>query len=150
MSKQQEKYMALASHYATFSEMRSRHGSVIVLYGAIVACGYNHERTSFRDKWGHPISCHAEMSALREAIKKLKLDPVKDRTTFTRMRVYVARRSADDGYMDSKPCLHCYSKLKEFGIKRIMYSGMDCFKTMDTRTPQFCEPSSGYKIHTLL
>jgi len=144
MSKQDEKYMALASHYATLSVMRSRHGSVIVLHGSIIAYGYNHDRNYFRDKLGHPSSCHAEMSALRNAIRKLKLDPIKDRTTFRRMRLYVARRSAEDGYVESKPCFHCYSKLKEMGVKRIMYSGSDCFCRMDTRVPQSCLPSSGY------
>jgi len=144
MSKQDEKYMALASHYATLSDMRSRHGSVIVLHGSIVSWGYNHERNCFRDKLGHPISCHAEMSALREAIRKLKLDPVKDLSTFRRMRLYVARRSAQGEYVDSKPCLQCYSKLKEMGVKRIMYSGSGSFNKMDTRSPQSCLPSSGY------
>jgi len=100
MSKQTEKYMALASHYATLSDMRSRHGSVIVLHGSIIAWGYNHERNYSRDKLiGHPMSCHAEMSALRDAIRKLKLDPHKDRATFKRMHLYVARRSAQNGYL---------------------------------------------------
>jgi deoxycytidylate deaminase len=145
MSKKDEQYMALASHYATLSDMRSRHGSVIVLHGSIIAWGYNHERNYSRDKIiGHPISCHAEMSALRDAIKKLKLDPVKDRATFKRMHFYIARRSAEDGYVESKPCSQCYSKLKEMGVKRIMYSGRDSFYTMDVRMPQKCFPSSGY------
>jgi deoxycytidylate deaminase len=146
MSKKDEKYMALASHYATYSDMRSHHGTVVVLHGSIIAWGYNHERNYYRDKISdHPISCHAEMCALRDAIKKLKLDPVKDRATFQRMRFYVARRSGDD-YMDSKPCSQCYSKLKEIGVKRIMYSGRDTFCTMDVREPQLCIPSSGYKF----
>jgi deoxycytidylate deaminase len=144
MSKQDEKYMALASHYATLSAMRSRHGSVIVLHGSIIAWGYNHERNYSRDKLiDHPVSCHAEMSALRDAIKKLKLDPIRDRSTFKRMHFYVARRSAEDGYVESKPCLHCYSKLKGIGVKRIMYSGANAFYTMDVRVPQECVPSSG-------
>jgi deoxycytidylate deaminase len=146
MSKQDEKYMALASHYATFSDMRSRHGTVVVLHGSIIAWGYNHERNCFRDKLGHPISCHAEMSALRDAIRKLKLDPVKDKNVFKRMHFYVARRSAEDEYVESKPCSHCYSTLKDMGVKRIMYSGSDCFCRMDTRIPQSCVHSSGYKI----
>jgi deoxycytidylate deaminase len=145
MSKQDEKYMALASHYATLSDMRSRHGTVIVLHGSIIGWGYNHLRNYSRDKIiEHPISCHAEISALRDAIKRLKLDPAKDRATFRRMHFYVARRSAEDGYVDSKPCSQCYSKLKEMGVKRIMYSGRDTFCTMDMQTPQKCEPSSGY------
>ena len=146
MSKQEEKYMALASHYATLSDMRSRHGSVIVLHGSIIAWGYNHERNCFRDKRGHPISCHAEMSALRDAIRKLKLDPIRDRPTFTRMRLYVARRSAENGYVDSKPCAHCYHQLRSVGVKHIMYSGIEAFYKMDTRVPQLCIPSSGYKM----
>ena len=146
MSKQDEKYMALALHYATFSDMKSRHGSVVVLHGTIIAWGYNHERNCFRDKLGYNISCHAEMSALRDAIRKLKLDPVKDRSTFKRMRFYVARRSAEDGYVNSKPCLQCFSSLRDMGVKRIIYSDRDCFCTMDTRIPQCCVPSSGYKM----
>ncbi len=147
MSKQDEKYMALASHYASLSAMRSRHGSVIVLHGSIVAWGYNHDRNYYKDKRiGHPMSCHAEMSALRDAIRKLKLDPQKDRSVFKRMHVYVARRSHQDGFMDSKPCMHCYTSLKEMGVSRIMYSGNDSFYTMDARFPQPCTPSSGYQF----
>lgn len=148
MSKEDEKYMALASHYATFSRMRTRHGSVIVLHGSVIAWGYNREHTCIHDRLGNPISCHAEMSALRDAIQKLKLKlyHVKDRTVFSKMRIYVARRSAEDTYAESKPCLHCYHQLKDLGVKRIMYSGINCFCIMDTRNPQSCVPSSGYKI----
>lgn len=138
--------MALASHYATLSKMRTHHGSVIVLHGSVIAWGYNREHTCVHDRLGNPISCHAEMSALRVAIQKLKLDHVKDRTVFSKMRVYIARRSAEDSYVESKPCFHCYHQLKDFGIKRIMYSGVDGFYRMDTRSPQTCVPSSGYKI----
>jgi deoxycytidylate deaminase len=147
MSKQDEKYMALASHYATLSDMRSRHGSVIVLHGSIIGWGYNQPRNYSRDKLiEHPASCHAEISALRNVIKRLKLDPVKDRSTFKKMHIYIARRSAENGYVDSKPCSHCYATLTDIGVKRIMYSGRDTFCTMDIRIPQLCMPSSGYQF----
>jgi len=147
MSKRDEKYMALASHYATLSEMKSRHGSVIVLHGSIIAWGFNHERNYSKDKIiDHPLSCHAEISALRDAIRKLKLDPHKDRSTFKRMHLYVARRSSHNEYMESKPCVHCYHTLKDIGVTRIMYSDKnESFCTMDVRIPQVCRPSAGYQ-----
>ena len=144
MSKQDEKYMALASHYATLSEMRTHHGSVIVLHGTVIGWGYNHSRNYSRDKLiEHPISCHAEISALRNVVKRLKLDPVKDRSTFKKMRVYIARRSIDNDYIDSKPCSHCYHTLTDMGVKHIIYSCVDSFCTMGPNSPT-C-PSSGYK-----
>jgi len=145
MSKQDEKYMALASHYASLSNMRTHHGSVIVLHGSVIGTGFNHTRNYSRDHLiEHPISCHAEISALRTVVKRLKLDPLKDRSTFKKMRVYIARRSAEDEYIESKPCTQCFDTLTELGVKHIMYSGIDSFCTMDIRN-QDCRPSSGYK-----
>jgi len=143
MSKQDEKYMALASHYATLSEMRSHHGSVIVLHGAVMGWGYNHTRNYSRDKLiDHPMSCHAEISALRNIVKRLKLDPVKDRHIFRKMHVYIARRGLNDVYIDSKPCSQCFDTLTDLGVKHIMYSGINTFCNTDVRD---CRPSSGYK-----
>lgn len=145
MSKQDEKYMALATHYASLSNMRTHHGSVIVLHGSVMGTGFNHTRNYSRDKLiEHPISCHAEISALRNVVKRLKLDTLKDRSTFKKMRVYIARRSVDGEYIESKPCSHCYHTLTELGVKHIIYSGVDSFCTMDIHRAQ-CTPSSGYK-----
>lgn len=38
--------------------------------------------------------------------------------------IYVARhKPSNDTFSDSKPCCHCLKMLKEFGIRKIVYTG---------------------------
>jgi len=41
------------------------------------------------------------------------------------MVLYVARHASLNGHSDSRPCYHCYQKIKEFGIKKIVYTTRD-------------------------
>ena len=70
LSKQEEKFVANASYYASLSPMQNRHGCIVVVNGQEVSSGYNNYRNYSRDKMiSGCLSCHAEISAVRNAIK---------------------------------------------------------------------------------
>jgi len=51
-----------------------RHGCVAVLNGRIIGRGYNHHRSHSNDGFVHNcVTCHAEMSALRQAYHHFNL-----------------------------------------------------------------------------
>ena len=51
------------------STMLMKHGCVVADGRKILACGHNHYRTQFGDKFiGESCSCHAEMDAIRRAL----------------------------------------------------------------------------------
>lgn len=53
------------------STMLMKHGCVVVENNSIIGTGHNSYRTRFGDKFmKESCSCHAEMHALREAMKK--------------------------------------------------------------------------------
>lgn len=63
-------YINNALDASTKSNMLMRHGCVVVENNKIVGIGYNSYRTRFGDRFvKDSCSCHAEMHALREAIK---------------------------------------------------------------------------------
>ena len=41
---------------------------------------------------------------------------------FKKVTIYVVRLGNDDEIRESAPCINCSNKLKEFNIKRIVYS----------------------------
>ena len=47
--------------------------------------------------------------------------------------VYIVRISAAKEFRDSAPCLDCYRKMKELGVKRIIYSVNDGIIKMNLR-----------------
>ena len=143
MSKKDEQRMALASYYASLSNMRCHHGCVIILNGHVVAHGYN-TRNNLPDKIMNELSCHAEMNALKNALRRLRLKPHRDKTTIHKMKVYVARINNNGNYLESKPCLQCYLTLKNVGIIDVIYSNPYCFRKMDIRNTHDCTPSSGF------
>jgi deoxycytidylate deaminase len=149
ISKKDEKFLAMASHYASKSTMNSRHGCIVVLNGVVVANGFNHLRNYSSDKMlNQCYSCHAEIAAVRNAMKFTKIkqhDEHRQNSLLKRMTLYVVRLNNDDEFLDSKPCIHCYSTLKEIGVKNIIYSdGISCSMINFKNDPP-CKISTGYK-----
>lgn len=108
------RYMNIASSEAHKSLVTYRHGCVAVVSGKIVARGFNNYRTYSRDGMiQNTCSCHAEISVLRKCIKQ----NIKKKIT-----LYIARISASDTLSASQPCIDCYNTMKQFDIKRIVYS----------------------------
>ena len=148
LSNKEDKFVAKASQYAQESTMYSRHSCVVVLNGVEIASGYNNIRTYSKDGFiNECYSCHAEISALRNAVKRSKLLPYerKHRSFMKRICMYVVRIDSNNQYVDSQPCQQCSIKLKRWGVRRVIYSDGTSF----TRT-NFSEineqSSSGYKF----
>ena len=140
----------MASHYATKSTMNSRHGCIVVLNGSIIGNGFNQLRNYSSDKMlNHCYSCHAEIAAVRNAMKFTKIrkyDEERQNSILKRMTLYVVRMNNEDVFLDSKPCNHCYCRLKEIGIRNIIYSDGNSFSTIDFRDETKCKVSTGYKF----
>lgn len=149
ISKKEEKFIAIASHYASKSTMNSRHGCIVVLNGNVIGNGFNHLRNYSSDKMmNHCYSCHAEIAAVRNAIKFTKIrqyDEERQNSLLKRMTLYVVRVNNDDEFLDSKPCNHCYCQLKEIGIRNIIYSDGLSFSEIDFRNEIKCKVSTGHK-----
>ena len=41
------------------------------------------------------------------------------------MKLYIVRLNRDNELKDSRPCVNCYHKIKELGIKKVIYSTED-------------------------
>lgn len=146
LSKQEEKYIANASHYATLSPMANHHGCIVVVNGQEVGRGYNNYRNYSRDKIiSDCLSCHAEISAVRNAIK-MEHNKRKQEAMLKKMKLYVVRLNDRGQYMDSKPCHNCYCRLRDLGVRNVIYSTSDDFITMDLRRHRYdANVSTGYR-----
>jgi tRNA(Arg) A34 adenosine deaminase TadA len=141
LSRQEEKFIASASYYATLSPMNNHHGCIVVLNGQEIGAGYNNYRNYSRDKIiSDCLSCHAEISAVRNAIKA---EPNQRR--IKKMKVYVVRLSDQGKYLDSKPCYNCHCRMHSLGIRNVIYSTGDDFVSMDLRRHRSGNVSTGYR-----
>lgn len=148
LSKQEEKFIAYASHYATLSPMQNHHGCVVVVNGQTVGSGYNNYRNYSRDKIiSGCLSCHAEISAVRNAIKMEHCKRKQD-AMLKKMKVYVVRLNEQGKYMDSKPCRDCHCRLSSLGVRSVVYSTCDDFICMDLRRHRYnnTNVSTGYRF----
>lgn len=114
MSKKQEAFLSVARYLATKSDLRHKHGAVVVKGGRVLGMGYNKRRNDPRNlnpgRHRYDSGCHAEMSALKGVA-----DP-------RGSVIFVARvnRMGDDRL--SKPCEICAAELKRLGIKKVIYT----------------------------
>ena len=149
LSKQDEKFIAGASHVATLSPMQNRHGCLVVLNGQTIGSGFNNYRNYSRDKIiSGCLSCHAEISAVRNAIK-VEHNERKKMAMLRKMKLYVVRVNERGKYMDSKPCYHCHCQLRSLGVRCVVYSkGEDSkndFVNMDLRRHCSANVSTGFR-----
>lgn len=108
------------------SNMRSKHGSIIVKNGKIIAQGYNRyvginwsHNNEVKGRNSGKYSIHAEEDALH------KVDPMK----LSGASMYVIRWGSDPDdplFMNSMPCMKCEKKIRKamerFGLKNVFYS----------------------------
>ena len=66
-----ERFLEIAQSSAEKSTMHYRHGCVAVLHGKIISRGYNSQRNYSKDGILTGCSCHAEIDALRNALKNV-------------------------------------------------------------------------------
>lgn len=105
-----------ASKVAQKSECNFQHGAVIVRAGSVLAAGYNNDRA--HPSWGGgPFDAiHAEAAAIRMARSK--------GCSLEGATLYVVRYH-ESGMRMSRPCPDCMDKIREAGIKKIVYSDRD-------------------------
>lgn len=70
LTKKDSKFVDMALEAAENSNMLMKHGCVVVENSRVVGTGWNCKRNRFKDNFiGVSCSCHAEMYALRQALK---------------------------------------------------------------------------------
>ena len=109
-----ERFASIAAEESNKSTMSQRHGCLAVINGKIFARGYNsYYKSSLNEQ--ECCSCHAEQDVLRQCIRHIKKP---DRV---RINIYIVR-CRDGVYRKSEPCYSCYTEMKRFNIKNIIYS----------------------------
>jgi tRNA(Arg) A34 adenosine deaminase TadA len=114
-SRNDMRFVNMASQEAEKSPALYKHGCVAVVSGKVVARGHNNYRTSSKDGLiGNNCSCHAEIDVLRKCMKQ---------QIRKKMNMYVVRVNQSGELAMSLPCSECYHTMKKFGVKNIVYSG---------------------------
>lgn len=115
LSKKQKAYMNVARFLASKSDLRHRHGAVVVKSGRVLGIGYNKSRNhpSVVNEGRHRMDCgyHAEAVAIRDAG-----DNSKGAT------IFVARINRQGDDLLSKPCGYCQELIQESGIKNVLWT----------------------------
>lgn len=108
----------------------ARIGCIIVYKGAILAKGYNSDKTHTEqakyNKWRYreekdnrylPSKVHAEVICLSK-IKYLDID-------FSKVHIYTYRETKRGHIAISRPCPSCMAMIKSMGIKHVHYTTND-------------------------
>jgi deoxycytidylate deaminase len=110
------RFLEIAADEASKSKVKyHKHGCVAVASGKVVARGCNHYRAFSKDGLlDNACTCHAEIDVLRKCLK---------RHMPKKLTIYVVRVSQQGNILLSQPCVDCHSKMKDFPVKNIIYSG---------------------------
>jgi deoxycytidylate deaminase len=113
----QLRHIELAKKMALYSDMRQKHGCVIVHNGNVISYGWNHMNDC---EMKCISSFHAEVDALCRLKKHYK------KSFLSACELYVVRvryKNNDAGeLMNSKPCPHCEEAIVTAGVGKIYYS----------------------------
>ncbi len=103
----------------TSDHPRHRFAAAITLRNKIVSFGTNRKKSHpFQKKFGkneHCIYLHAEVNAIKNALKHCSVDDLK-KSTLTVLRAKDSKR------LLAKPCDGCMKAIIEFGIKTVYYT----------------------------
>ena len=101
-------------------EKLPRMAAIIAHRGRIVSIGFNRKKSHpLQAKYAKHPECqflHAEIDAIRKALKKFSPEEISNFTMF------VARVRKDDLPALAAPCYGCSNALKDFGIKEVYYT----------------------------
>ena len=115
LSNKQKAYMNVARYLATKSDLRHRHGAVVVKSGRVLGMGYNKARNAPHVvmEGRHRLDCgyHAEYVAIRDAGEKAR-----------GATIFVARVNKNGDDLLSKPCDNCQKLIVESGIKSVIFT----------------------------
>ena len=97
------------------SELRTfRHGCVLIKRNKIFSKGCNKYSQRYMNlKNRYTASCHAELDCIRNCV---------DRRLLEGSILCVVRTNASGDVSDSKPCQICLSMIKNYKIKKIIFS----------------------------
>lgn len=119
-----EKFIRYAKKIAIKSEHHFQMGAIITIGNRILSVGKNKYKThtkQFNQYTGcEANSIHAELDAI------LSCDNVPAKAT-----IYVSRVLRDGSCGMAKPCKYCLEILKQYDIKRIVYSTKDGFNVQN-------------------
>lgn len=106
--------------------MREHVASCLVSGSYMLGSNFNSTKTDpFQNRFGRnveSIHLHAEVSAVKSAIKKIGIDKLKDCTMFTlRLKYYDSERKKIVWGL-AKPCAGCEMLIREFDISTVVYS----------------------------
>ena len=106
------KFFKIAKKLAAKSDVKQKHGAVLVKGNQILGLGFNRNKTSVR-RSNHPYAhIHSECDALGSAL------PFE--TIGTTMYIY--RETKDGALANSRPCIYCMQALKLAGVRKICYT----------------------------
>jgi deoxycytidylate deaminase len=121
---QQFKYQRVVDNLAAVARANPPVSSVrvaaaLVYKNRIVSYGVNSYKTSpLQKKYGkneHAIFLHAEISAIKHALRQLTLDQL------SRSNLIICRVN-HTGMAMSKPCVGCQRAIAQFGIRKVFYT----------------------------
>lgn len=115
LSKKQKAYMNVARFLATKSDLRHKHGAVVVKSGRVLGMGYNKHRNDpgVIMEGRHRLDCgyHAEAVAIKDAGGNAR-----------GATIFVARINRQGDDLLSKPCEYCQELIQESGIKNVIWT----------------------------
>jgi tRNA(Arg) A34 adenosine deaminase TadA len=109
----QRLFLNEAINQAMKSDMNSNHGAILVRRGKIVGKGYNRYVNSNCDKI---FSIHAEVSAIKNALKKVHPDELK------MCELIIIRVNNENECLNSKPCEKCSKIINMYNIRKVYHS----------------------------
>lgn len=102
---------------------RARIAAALVYKGKVISYGYNQSRTSWMQrrfkKNDHAFFLHAEVDAIKNALKIVDADTVKKSTLYV-ARVKTINKKEVFGL--AKPCNGCQECIKWFNVKKVFYT----------------------------
>ncbi len=97
-----------------------RLGALVTIRKKIIAFGFNSYKSHpLQKKFGRnekAICLHAEIDAIKNALKRVKISDLK------RATLYVARIKKDGTIGMAKPCTGCQRAIVAFGIKQVIFT----------------------------
>lgn len=119
LTKTEQSYLRRALRLAETGTCNQRHGAIIVKGGRVLSVGINTQRNTPADSIPYEdVAVHAEEAALRAIGGQAR-----------GAKIYVARKMKDGSSGLSRPCDRCYRAIKDAGIKEIIYTDYNTFKS---------------------
>lgn len=126
LTRKQQAYLNRAAKLAQASQVRQRHGAIVVKGGSVLSLGvnsYTNDPNMFPIDYlnsekiphsarGKLISVHAEVAAMRRVSPQQLKGAI----------VYVARVSKTGLTGNSAPCSHCTQQLLAAGVKKVIFT----------------------------